>query len=160
MVLHHSHDDVEAAQITYAQSSSDVQVDSDTQLSAYPCDDNSRSSSSIVAISTLRRLISRETLHLQIWTRIQNLLVDWWLGELLVIFFECRCFRYPCFCSSQIQWSNSTSFTSQRSSEFCHLNLGNVVQKLAASCGSVCIRSVQMAVDDFQATSAARLTRF
>ena len=86
MSLHSSHDDVEV-RTPHAQPSTDARIDSNIELLVYPSDNSSVSSNSIVEIESLRS-ISRERLHVKIWTRVNNWFVNWWMGELLIIFWS------------------------------------------------------------------------
>ena len=64
----------------------DAQKASDIELLEVPCDDSLRQSSSALVIATSITSDSRKKLQVRLWTRVVNLFVDWWMGELLAIF--------------------------------------------------------------------------
>lgn len=85
MSLHRSHGDVENAQTSCTLSSSDAHLDSNIEVLEYPCDDNSPQSTSFTTARPSKISPSRKRLYVQIWDRITNLFVDWWMEELLAI---------------------------------------------------------------------------
>lgn len=93
MSLHRGHgDDVEEVTTSDALSSSDAQRASTIELVEYPSSpahrlshDNSLQSSSALTAGNVKRSTSRERRSVNLWARVTNSFVNWWIGELLAI---------------------------------------------------------------------------
>ena len=85
---------LEEVQTNYGQSVSDAHLDSNIELLGYQDGDNALQSPSVTAagLTKISTSPARERLYIRVWTRIRSPFVDWWMTEVLAIFWSLGAF--------------------------------------------------------------------